>query len=62
MTKPWYASKVIWTNVVATLVAIYSLMQVTPLFPANWLPYFGIVVGVLNIILRYWFTDSTLTS
>ena len=59
--KPWYLSKIVWTNVVATLIAVYSLFQVTPLFPANWLPYFGLVVGVLNIVLRVWFSDTQLT-
>ena len=58
MTKPFYASKTFWVNVVASLVALYSLLQVTPVFPVDWLPYFGIVVGVANIVLRVWFTDT----
>lgn len=58
MTKLWYTSKTVWINVVATLVALYSLFQVTPIFPQTWLPYFGLAVGILNVILRIWFTDS----
>jgi len=58
VTKPWYASKTVWLNAVATLVAIYSLLQVTPVFPTAYLPYLGLAVGVLNVVIRIWFTDT----
>lgn len=62
MTKPWYLSGTIWLNVLATLIALYSLFQTTPIFPSAWLPYFGLLIGVLNIVIRVWFTSgATLT-
>lgn len=58
--KPWYVSKTVWVNVVATAVSLYSLFQVTTVFPADALPWFGLAVGILNIILRVWFTDTSI--
>lgn len=58
--KPWYLSKIVWVNVVATLAALYELFAASPIFPQGVLPYFLLVVGVLNAILRVWFTSQPL--
>ena len=58
--KPWYLSKTVVVNVVATIAALYELFAASPIFPQEVLPYFLLVVGVLNVILRVWFTSQPL--
>jgi hypothetical protein len=57
--KPIYISKTVWLNVIATLIAVIELVQ--PQFPAEYLPYFVAGVGILNVILRVWFTSEPIS-
>lgn len=59
-TKPWYKSKVIWVNVLTTVIAILAMMMTTP----ELAPYVGwitLVSNTLTIILRSLDTDTRLT-
>lgn len=60
---PWYKSKTVWFNIITTLVAALTFLPtVSDLLPAEALPYLLGFVGVLNVILRVWFTDSAVTT
>lgn len=59
-TKKWYASKTVWFNVVMTVIEIASYTET--FLPANLLPWSIATQGVGTIILRIWFTNTTITS
>lgn len=62
MMQRWYESKTVWFNFLTSLVAILTLVpQVAGVVPDEYLKYILLAVGVLNIILRIWFTDNPLT-
>ena len=56
-TKPWYKSKTIWFNLVASAAPVAAYLAANPAFvqaymtPAHFLTYTG-VVGALNVGLR----------
>ena len=59
--KPWYASKIVWVNLITTLILILDLFttqQGPPLLPPAVIPWIGIMVAILNIVLRVWFTSQ----
>lgn len=59
--KPWYQSKLVWSGVVLTLIG--ALQLVAQYLDAGVYSASGIVmlvVGVLNVILRIWFTNEEL--
>lgn len=56
--KPWYESKVIWFNVILTLLDIAALFEVV--VPAQAVIFFTLTQGIGNIILRRWFTTQPL--
>lgn len=58
MTKSWYQSKIVWFNALTTIVAIALFFKGT--FPA-YAPTFVAVSGVGNIILRIWFTSTSIS-
>ena len=58
--KVWYASKTIWINVIGVLVAILSATEFQSLIPKTWLPYVVLVIFILNLVLRTFFTDAPL--
>lgn len=57
--KAWYQSKVVWVGVISTLLGVLQLF-------AEWYDkgdfsvsgVVALVIGVLVIILRVWFTDT----
>jgi len=57
--KPWYKSKIVWLNVVLTLsgalVLIADLLAKQAVTPAE-IALLG--SGILNVMLRVWFTDT----
>lgn len=61
MQKEWYKSKVLWIGVITTLIGALSLLA-TLLQQASITPSDVVLfsVGVLNIVLRVWFTDTKL--
>ena len=61
-TIPWYQSKIVWLNVVLTLIGAGSLVADALAKDANMTAP-GIImvgVGVLGVILRIWFTDTVI--
>ena len=54
--KPWYLSKVIWFNVIMTVLDIVALVET--FVPQEAVVIFAIIHGVGNIILRRWFTST----
>ena len=56
--KAWYESKTLWLNVITALIAVLTLLQDNPVIPPVAQPYILLVVGVLNVVLRVWFTDQ----
>ena len=60
--KNWYQSKVVWVNVISALLMVFDLLVKQPFIPTSYLPYIAFAVGVLNVILRVWFTDSGISS
>lgn len=59
--KPWYQSKVVWLNVIATLAAVLDALKLLSI-PAEWLAIGATVVAVGNVVLRIWFTDVPIGS
>ena len=59
-SKPWYLSKTVWVNIITTLIAVLTLLTEGTLLPAGALPWVLSVVGVLNVVLRIWFTDTAI--
>ena len=61
-SKPWYKSKTVWVNVIVMIVGVLTILQTSQtLVPSTWLPYFALVVGILNVVLRVWFTDTAIS-
>ena len=58
--KAWYVSKIVWVNVITTLVSVLTLLSEGALLPAEAIPWVLFAVGVLNLALRIWFTDTKL--
>lgn len=56
--KPVVFSKIVWVNLILTLIAVADLVSASPVVPPEFLPFIALGVGVLNIVLRIWFTDS----
>lgn len=54
--KPFYFSKTVWLNVITTIIGALALLPGT--IPAEYEPYVLLAVGVLNVVLRVWFTDQ----
>lgn len=56
--KPWWKSKTLFLNLVLFGVAIIDIVAET-----RWIEpqYLLVVGGVLNAVLRIWFSDSKLT-
>jgi hypothetical protein len=45
MTKKWYLSKMLWTNIIGIAVIIFGADRITPEIT-------GTVLGVINLVLR----------
>lgn len=58
---PWYVSKTVILNVITTVIAILSFIPQANVVPEQYYPYILAAVGVLNIILRIWFTATAVT-
>ena len=59
-TKKWYASKALWFNVLALVVAVAAEFGFTGELPAEWGVFVPAIVIVINLILRLFFTQSKL--
>ena len=59
-SKPFWQSKVVWLNIFTTLAAFLDLLDKQ--VPVQVAPYILLGSGLVNIILRIWFTGTTLTA
>ena len=64
--KKWYESKMLWFNVVALLVAVLGPVArgfgYTGEVPPNLEVYVVPAIALVNMVLRYFFTDQSLRS
>lgn len=58
--KPFYFSKTVWLNVITTIIGALTLFPGK--VPTEYEPYILLAVGILNVVLRVWFTDSPVTA
>ncbi len=56
--KAWFESKTVWVNIIAMLVMVLDLASRQPFIPAQYVPVLVFVIGVLNVVLRVWFTEQ----
>jgi len=62
MTKKWWTSKLFWINLVATVTAAADqLLELNMLTPEIYGYVLG-SLGIVNIVIRLFFTDTKLTS
>ena len=52
-------SKMTWVNTFVTVLGILALLN--QVVPPEWNPWIIFATGVVNVILRVWFTDSAVT-
>lgn len=60
-TKNPFLSLTNWSNAIITLIGVLSLPELKDVVPLSWLPYILLAVGVLNLILRNFFTSKPTT-
>ena len=60
MTKKIIKSKLVWFNLLYTVAEIILLVK--DIIPAEYAPIAIAIQGSVNIILRIWFTNTTLTA
>lgn len=58
--KPWYQSKTIWFNIVMTFLDIIAVFETSPLVTAEMKASIVLAHSIGNVILRVWFSDTTL--
>jgi len=56
--KYWYQSKTVWFNVILTITEVAAMMSET--MPDGYKMGLLAVQGVGNIVLRVWFTNSSI--
>lgn len=56
-----FSSKTVWLNIVTLLIGVIALSQGMPQFQ-EFAPWLVFINGVLNLILRIFFTSAPLTS
>jgi hypothetical protein len=54
--KKWYQSKTVWFNLLTGLLTSLGLAQ--GVVPPEAIPYIATLSGIVNVILRVWFTDT----
>ena len=52
-SKKWYASKTLWFNLLAFIVAVAAGFGYTGELPADWGVYVPAVIAIINVILRF---------
>lgn len=60
MTKPVWESKIFWLNLLATLTGVLDALKVFAI-PHEYMLIGATVIAVVNVILRVWFTETSLT-
>jgi hypothetical protein len=54
-TKSWYQSKTVWFNILSSVVTIATAAQGS--LPETALPYVIAFIGIINVVLRVFFTN-----
>ncbi len=52
----------VWANAFAILLQVIDFLMVSPVIPKEYLPYFSVAQGMINILLRFKTNDSLLKS
>jgi len=52
VAKKWYASKTLWFNVLALIVAVAANFGYTGELPADWGVFVPVLIVAINLILR----------
>lgn len=60
--KEWYQSKTLWFNVLSAIVMILELLLKDSFIPLLYIPYVTLGIGIVNGILRIFFTDAGIAS
>jgi hypothetical protein len=65
--KPWYQSKTLWLNLIAVVVGVAPIIAanakvIAPEQAAAIDSIVGTLVGVGNVVLRVWFTDTPIAT
>lgn len=62
--KLWYQSKTVWLNIISILIYLLTTLSTNPAlqFSTKTVTLFGVLLGVLNLILRIYFTDTPITT
>lgn len=58
--KSVFLSKIAWLNLITTVIAVLDVLSKSPFITPEIMPFVLFGVGVLNLVLRIWFTDSAL--
>jgi hypothetical protein len=58
--RKWYHSRVIWFNIIMTIIDIAAYLQGAKLFDQSVIPLLVTIQGLGNVILRVWFTNMSL--
>jgi hypothetical protein len=58
-SKTWYTSKTLWINTILFLISVLGLFAAHPLF-LEYAAHILLVSSVLNLALRYFFTETSL--
>ena len=56
--KRVFVSKIVWVNVILSLLAVADMVSASPIVPPEYLPFIALFSGVLTIVLRVWFTSE----
>jgi 1,4-dihydroxy-2-naphthoate octaprenyltransferase len=51
-------SKMVVLNVLLLVVGFLELLKVSPAIPAEWVPYVLLGVGVVNLVIRIFYTSE----
>ncbi len=64
-SKPFWQSKTVWFNILMTAIGVITLIQTQlqnqPEFMAIWGVYFVLAQGIINLMLRVFYTNTKLT-
>lgn len=48
-------------NVIVLIIGVLDLIQTSPVLPVEYAPYVVLGIGVLNLVLRIWFTTEPIS-
>ena len=51
-SKQWYASKTLWFNILALVVALAAAFGYTGELPAEWAVFVPGIIALINMVLR----------